>query len=125
TEVSATEIEEYLQSKFGINIGHIINLIPLERGASGRIKRMLFKGENGEVIIGKELMIRKSLAPTHLYSSWFDIERESDDIYILHGHGWGHGVGLCQVGAARMAHAGHSAEEILQFYYPGCVMKHM
>ncbi|MDE5773381.1 MAG: SpoIID/LytB domain-containing protein [Muribaculaceae bacterium] len=123
--VSATEIEEYLQSKFGINIGHIINLIPLERGASGRIKRLLFKGDKGDVIIGKELMIRKALAPTHLYSSWFDIERPSHDMFILNGRGWGHGVGLCQVGAARMAQAGHSAEEILHFYYPGCRIERM
>ncbi|MDE5552811.1 MAG: SpoIID/LytB domain-containing protein [Muribaculaceae bacterium] len=125
TEVSAAEIEEYLQSKFDINLGHIINLIPLERGASGRIKRLLFKGEKGDVIIGKELMIRKALAPTHLYSSWFDIERPTHDMFILHGHGWGHGVGLCQVGAARMALSGYSAEDILQFYYPACVIKQM
>lgn len=69
-------------------------------------------------------MIRKALSATHLYSSWFDIEErhsQEDDNkhFVLKGHGWGHGVGLCQIGAAAMALKGLSAEEILAHYYPG------
>ena len=70
-------------------------------------------------------MIRRLLAPTHLYSSWIDIDSTPDreGMFHINGRGWGHGVGLCQIGAARMAMEGHSFEEILAFYYPGSVVR--
>lgn len=117
--LTGEEIADFIRVKFGHDTGKILDLIPLERGASGRIKLMKFVGEKKSLTIGKELMIRKALSPSHLYSSWFDLTPTEAGNFLLSGHGWGHGVGLCQVGAARMATAGHSAEEILTFYYPG------
>ena len=73
--------------------------------------------------IGKELIIRRYLSTSHLKSSAFEVEMSGDKV-ILHGAGWGHGVGLCQIGAAAMAHAGHGYAEILQHYYPGVVLSH-
>ena len=70
------------------------------------------------IIVGKELEIRRALSRSHLYSSAFEVERAGEE-FILHGSGWGHGVGLCQIGAAVMANQGKSYEEILGFYYPG------
>jgi SpoIID/LytB domain protein len=67
--------------------------------------------------IGKELKIRRWLSRTCLYSSWFDVEKTKDG-FTLRGHGWGHGVGLCQIGAAVMADKGYTAEQILAHYYP-------
>ncbi len=116
--LTGEEIGEYIRVKIGQDIGKILDLIPLERGESGRIKLMKFVGEKKSLTIGKELMIRKALSTSHLYSSWFDVIRTEAGNFLLSGHGWGHGVGLCQVGAARMAKAGHTAKEILTFYYP-------
>jgi SpoIID/LytB domain protein len=98
--------------------------MPVERGASGRIKMLKIVGSEKTVVIGKELLIRKAFSKSHLYSSWFDVEESlSPDDGSLHflfkGHGWGHGVGLCQIGAAAMALKGFTAEEILSYYYPG------
>lgn len=103
----------------------------MERGASGRAVRIRLTGSEGTVDIGKELMIRRLLAPTHLYSSWIDIIPEMKPTgdgrsevahWHISGHGWGHGVGLCQIGAARMAIEGHSYRDILAFYYPGALI---
>lgn len=116
--VTAFEIEKNLLTKFGRNIGNVIEIEIISRGASGRAKDLLVKGTEGEIEIGKELMIRRLLAPTHLYSSWIDIERLSAETWQLRGRGWGHGVGLCQIGAARMALEGLEYKEILSFYYP-------
>ncbi len=98
-------------------LGKIIDLIPLKRGVSGRIYELQIVGENDSIIIGKELEIRKWLSNSHLYSSAFVVEKE-DDTFTLHGAGWGHGVGLCQIGAAVMAEKGYTYKEILQHYYP-------
>ena len=70
------------------------------------------------MVVGKELEIRRWLSESHLYSSAFEVEKKSDG-FVLHGKGWGHGVGLCQIGAAVMGELGKSCEEILKFYYPG------
>ena len=107
-----------LERRTGRNIGALERLEALERGGSGRIKRLKVTGTEGSYVIGKELMIRRALSETHLKSSCFDIQLTPDEV-ILHGHGWGHGVGLCQIGAAVMAEHGHSYREILAFYYPG------
>lgn len=106
-----------LKNQHGIDIGDIQSLIPIEKGPSDRIIRLLIKGSQGEIAIGKELTIRRLLSDSHLYSSAFEIN-ESAEGFILHGRGWGHGVGLCQIGAAVMASEGYKCEEILNYYYP-------
>ncbi len=125
-EYTQAELSALVEQKLGLGLGRIEELEPLERGASGRIIRLKIVGENRTVVIGKELVIRRALSPSHLYSSAFTVEtteREGNKIFILHGSGWGHGVGLCQIGAAVMAARGHSYEEILQFYYPGATLE--
>ncbi len=119
--VTAKEIEENLQKKFGRDVGRVTGLHIESRGASGRATRLWITGSGGSISIGKELMIRRLLAPTHLYSSWIDIKPSSEhpDRFRISGRGWGHGVGLCQIGAARMATEGHDFRSILSFYYPG------
>lgn len=113
-----SELAENLRLRTGHDFGEIVELLPLERGASGRICRLLVRGTLRSEIIGKELEIRQSLSPKCLKSSWFDVEKR-DGRFILHGRGWGHGVGLCQIGAAVMASRGYGYREILSHYYPG------
>jgi stage II sporulation protein D len=95
----------------------------LQRGPSGRIYRLQIVGSKKSMIVGKELEIRRWLSGTHLYSSAFVVTAERDfsgevSSFTLHGAGWGHGVGLCQIGAAVMAAQGFKAEEILRHYFP-------
>lgn len=108
--------------KLGIDFGDITDLIPLERGESGRIIRLKVCGSKRSMIIGKELVIRKAFSPTHLYSSAFIVRKEWKDEELqgfrLKGAGWGHGVGLCQIGAAVMGAQGYSYREILRHYFP-------
>ena len=115
---SRDELSSLVEKKTGLGLGTITAIEPVARGASGRISLLRLVGSRRTVTLGKELMIRKALSETHLYSSWFDIETK-DDTIVLKGHGWGHGVGLCQIGAAAMALGGKTAEEILAHYYPG------
>lgn len=117
-KVTKEEIKTRLEERFGRNVGKVERIEPLLRGPSGRIKLLRIHGSDSCLDIGKELWIRRLLSPTHLYSSAFDIE-DQGDILRLSGHGWGHGVGLCQIGAARMAHEGYNYREILSFYYQG------
>ena len=117
-EYSPEELAELIKSKTGVNLGPIQDIQPLDRGPSSRIYRLQITGEYDHVIIGKELEIRRALSRTHLYSSAFVAEKEAGRI-ILHGAGWGHGVGLCQIGAAVMADGGKTYREVLQHYYPG------
>ena len=114
---SREELSELVERKLQLGLGEIRHLEPLRRGASGRISLLRLVGSQKTVEIGKELLVRKALSETHLYSSWFDVE-EKGDTFTLRGHGWGHGVGLCQIGAAAMALKGFTAEEILTHYYP-------
>lgn len=104
-------------TRYGVDLGSLNSIAVERRGSSGRAVRLSIAGDNGKIEIGKELAIRRLLAPDCLYSSWFDIEDAGEE-FILQGRGWGHGVGLCQIGAARMAFEGKSFEEILRFYYP-------
>jgi stage II sporulation protein D len=122
------ELPEVLCKKTGIRFGAIHEITPLVRGASGRISRIRIKGENKEEHFGKELEIRRILSPTHLYSSAFVVEPFGDshgvpDGFLLRGAGWGHGVGLCQVGAASMASQGHTYRDILFHYFTGAALK--
>lgn len=111
------ELTELVQRKSGIDVGRILDLVPVERGESGRIVLLKIVGEKRTVTVGKELEIRKWLSESHLYSSAFDVEKTADG-FLLHGKGWGHGVGLCQIGAAVMGDQGIPYTEILHFYYP-------
>ncbi|MDR0872039.1 MAG: SpoIID/LytB domain-containing protein, partial [Prevotellaceae bacterium] len=113
---SQAELSELIKQKSGTDFGNITDLIPVKRGASGRIVELQIVGEKHTATIGKELEIRKWLSQTHLYSSAFVPEKTADG-FILHGTGWGHGVGLCQIGAAVMAEKGFSYREILAHYY--------
>ncbi len=106
---SQTELSELVKSRTGIDFGTIMEMMPLERGVSGRIIRLEISGTRRKMIIGKELEIRKTLSKSHLYSSCFFVEKvEENGItwFVLHGAGWGHGVGLCQIGAAVMGDKG-------------------
>lgn len=122
TRISKKQISRNLIVKFGRDIGEVQKLEIVKRGESGRITKIRLYGSTGEIEIGKELMIRRLLSDTHLYSSWMDITEAGDD-FILHGHGWGHGVGLCQIGAAVMAEEGYDYREILNFYFPNTSLK--
>lgn len=100
----------------------MIDLIPLERGKSGRIWKLRIVGTKQTFTVGKELEIRRALSETHLYSSAFDVEKTATG-FRLHGRGWGHGVGLCQIGAAVMGQQGYKYDEILLHYYRGAEIK--
>ena len=121
------ELSDIIRTKSGIDFGDIIDLIPLHRGASGRIDSLKIVGTKHTEIIGKELKIRLWLSKTCLYSSWFDVKKSQitnhksqiSNQFTLVGHGWGHGAGLCQIGAAVMASEGHKYEDILAYYYVG------
>ena len=114
---TSEELSELVKRKSGIDFGRVLDLVPMERGASGRIITLKVVGEKRTVTVGKELEIRKWLSESHLYSSAFEVEKTSDG-FTLHGKGWGHGVGLCQIGAAVMGDQGFTYDEILSFYYP-------
>ena len=118
------ELEEILRDKSGLDFGTLKEIRPLARGPSGRIYRLQIVGSKKSVIVGKELEIRRWLSRTHLYSSAFIVKAKRDlsrevSSFTFHGAGWGHGVGLCQIGAAVMAVRGFQAEEILRHYFRG------
>ena len=112
------ELSELVRRRSGVDFGEIRDLIPLERGGSGRIIRLKIVGSQKTLTIGKELLIRRWLSESHLKSSAFEVERDAEG-FTLHGRGWGHGVGLCQIGAAVMAARGYDYKQILAHYYPG------
>ena len=130
---TAEELSEIIRTKSGIDFGEIIDLIPLHRGASGRIDSLKIVGTKHTEVIGKELKIRYWLSKSCLYSSWFEVKKsqitndksQMSNQFTLIGHGWGHGAGLCQIGAAVMASEGHKYEEILSYYYRGAVLDKM
>ncbi|MGN0220305.1 MAG: SpoIID/LytB domain-containing protein [Muribaculaceae bacterium] len=118
------ELSALAKERSGIDFGQIIDLIPVERGTSGRIVRLKIVGTARTLTIGKELEIRRTLSKSHLYSSAFTVERHDIDpatglpgSFTLTGAGWGHGVGLCQIGAAVMGAKGYSYTDILNHYF--------
>lgn len=120
------ELSGLVRTRTGIDFGIVTDIIPLERGVSGRITRLKIEGTMKTMIIGKELEIRKSLSKSHLYSSCFFVEKDESNgevRFILHGAGWGHGVGLCQIGAAVMGAKGYSYREILMHYFAGASLE--
>lgn len=123
-EYSRKELEGILLEKSGFDFGTLTEIKPLQRGPSGRIFRLRIIGSKKSIIVGKELEIRRWLSRTHLYSSAFIVKKQYDahgeiERFVFHGAGWGHGVGLCQIGAAVMAGKGFGTEEILKHYFPG------
>jgi stage II sporulation protein D len=125
---SREELEEILREKSGLDIGTLQEILPLSRGPSGRISRLKIVGSKRSMIVGKELEIRRWLSRSHLYSSAFVVTvtytaDETVQGFTFHGAGWGHGVGLCQIGAAVMATQGFRAEEILKHYFPGVELR--
>jgi stage II sporulation protein D len=117
-------LAELIARKSGRDFGAIVDLIPIERGKSGRLKKLKIVGTKLTLIIGKELEIRKTLSESHLYSSAFVVDKQnvSNGIpgeFTLTGAGWGHGVGLCQIGAAMMGAKGYKYDEILMHYFRG------
>jgi len=115
---SQDELSELVRERTGIDFGRITTLEPLARGTSGRLVRLRITGDKKSIIIGKELEIRKALSKSHLYSSAFVVEKNEDQgLFILHGAGWGHGVGLCQIGAAVMGAKGYTYRQILFHYF--------
>lgn len=119
-----SELSRLVRERSGIDFGQIIDLIPVERGTSGRLVRLKIVGTAKSMTIGKELEIRRTLSPSHLYSSAFIVERHEIDpatgipaSFTLKGAGWGHGVGLCQIGAAVMGAKGYGYKSILTHYF--------
>jgi len=122
------ELSKLLSDKMKIDFGRILDIVPLERGKSGRICRMKIVGEKQTFTIGKELEIRRALSQTHLYSSAFVVDKEMGDSnvpssFTIVGAGWGHGVGLCQIGAAVMGAKGYKYNDILLHYYHDAEIK--
>lgn len=122
TEYTRAEVSDLVRQRSGIDFGMIRDLVPVERGPSGRLKRLLIEGDKRTMVIGKELIIRKWLSDSHLKSSAFQVKWEGDRL-ILDGSGWGHGVGLCQIGAAVMGAKGYHFDEILRHYYPSSTIE--
>jgi SpoIID/LytB domain protein len=127
-EHTQKEISELIKKNLGIDFGDILDLIPLERGHSARIVRLKITGSKKQMIIGKELEIRRTLSNTHLYSSAIFIEKSEikagiPQRFIIYGAGWGHGAGLCQIGAAVMAGKGYMFDEILSHYFKSAGLK--
>ena len=121
-EYSQDELGEILRLRYGMDFGPIHDLKALERGLSGRIIRLRIDGEKRSMVIGKELEIRRGLSRSHLYSSAFVVRAKRDSSehatgFSLIGAGWGHGVGLCQIGAAVLADRGFNHQEILSHYF--------
>lgn len=122
TEYSRAEVSDLVRRRSGMDFGTIRDLVPVERGPSGRLKRLKVVGDKKTMIIGKELIIRRWLSDSHLKSSAFEVHWDGDHL-TLDGSGWGHGVGLCQIGAAVMAAKGYSFDRILLHYYPGSILE--
>ncbi|GET30114.1 SpoIID/LytB domain-containing protein [Prolixibacter sp. SD074] len=127
-EYSQEEISELIKKRTGIDFGGIKALVPVERGDSARLIKLRIEGTKKTLTIGKELEIRKALSTSHLYSSAFvvDTEGEKNGLpakFILTGSGWGHGVGLCQIGAAVMGEKGYSYREILAHYFKDALLE--
>ncbi len=121
--ISQERVASLIEERTGAGIGAIRSLVPLRRGPSGRIFLLEVRGTKGSLRVGKELFIRRLLSPTHLKSSAFVVDAEGSfgeppRSFTFTGAGWGHGVGMCQIGAGVMAARGHSCAEILTHYFP-------
>ncbi|MCM1312243.1 MAG: SpoIID/LytB domain-containing protein [Bacteroides sp.] len=131
-EYTQEEISQLICRKLGMDFGRILDMVPIQRGRSGRISLLAIIGEKHRINIGKELEIRRVLSENHLKSSAFIVEKEyaptNDRVpskFKIKGAGWGHGVGLCQIGAAVMGSRGYKYDEILMHYYHGSRIRKM
>ena len=115
-EYTTEQLSELVARRSGIDFGTIVALEPVERGVSGRLTRLRIVGTKRTMVVGKELEIRRWLSESHLYSSAFVVDK-SENGFKLTGAGWGHGVGLCQIGAAVMGAKGYKYDEILYHYF--------
>jgi len=127
-EYSQAELSEIICRRSGFDFGEILDLIPVKRGESARIIELKIVGTKQTVIVGKELEIRKWLSNSHLYSSAFVLDKSEivnniPQRFTLTGAGWGHGVGLCQIGAAVMGEKGYQYNEILLHYFKEAELK--
>ena len=127
-EYGREELEHLISTKSGIDFGTLMDLVPVQRGPSGRLVKLKIVGSAKTLTVGKELEIRRWLSKSHLYSSAFvvDAERDAEGVpvrFVLHGAGWRHGVGLCQIGAAVMAAQGKKADEIVEHYFTGAKLE--
>lgn len=127
-EYTNNELSDLILRRSGRDFGQLIDLIPVERGTSGRLIKLKIVGSKKTLTVGKELEIRRWLSESHLYSSAFFVEKQNivDGIpekFVLHGAGWGHGVGLCQIGAAVMGHKGYKYDEILNHYFKNVTLE--
>lgn len=129
-EYTQEQLTTLVRRNTGEDIGQIADLIPIARGRSGRIWKLRIAGTKRSLTIGKELEIRRTLSESHLYSSAFVVDKEgcADGVpqrFVLTGAGWGHGVGLCQIGAAVMGSKGFGYDKILLHYYRGAEIKEL
>jgi len=127
-QYSQEALAELISRKTGRDFGSIIDLVPAERGPSGRLKKLKIVGTKLTLTIGKELEIRKTLSESHLFSSAFVVDKLNvvegiPGEFVLTGAGWGHGVGLCQIGAAMMSEKGYKYDEILMHYFRGAIIE--
>jgi stage II sporulation protein D len=125
---SQEELGNLIRVKSGMDFGEILEIAPVDRGPSGRIVRLKIRGSRRTVVVGKELEIRRWLSKSHLYSSAFVVETSggkggAPGRFVFRGAGWGHGVGLCQIGAAVMALRGYTAEQIVLHYFRGATLE--
>jgi SpoIID/LytB domain protein len=121
---SQQELRSLINERLKMDLGAILSLEPMEQGPGGHISRLRIVGSERTFIVGKELEIRRTLSSSHLKSSAFrvealNIENGIPQQFRLHGKGWGHGVGMCQIGAAVMGEKGFTYRQILSHYYSG------
>ena len=130
-EYANDDLSNIIFDRTGLDLGRLVSLEAIERGKSARIIRLKIVGEKQTAVIGKELQIRRALSRSHLYSSAFVVQPERSSSceyparFTLIGAGWGHGVGLCQIGAAVMADQGIGHEEILAHYFQGSSLREL
>ena len=128
---SQEKLQQLFEEKLKMNFGAILDIKAVERGKSGRISKLQIIGTEKTFTIGKELEIRRALSDTHLYSSAFVVDKYDKDEqgvpqrFEIIGAGWGHGVGLCQIGAAVMGEQGYAYNDILLHYYQGAEIKQL
>ena len=127
-ELSQEEIHDRICKHLKMELGPILGMEIVEKGPGGHISKLRIVGQEKSFIVGKELEIRRMLSTSTLKSSAFTVETKNvrggiPGRFILHGHGWGHGVGLCQIGAAVMGEQGYNYKQILKHYYTGALIK--
>ncbi len=126
--ITQSELISSLKQFRGIDVASVQNITILERGGSGRAKKaaidcMDSNGINFRHLLDDEYVIRRALHKKFLYSSAFTVTKAEDDSFVLTGAGWGHGAGLCQIGALGMSLKSYTSEEIVLHYYPGSTLK--